>query len=320
MMEVPVGKNHCRFDEEPLEKALKDIIRETAGDENAPMADNDKNPHFCPTFVVATEGQDASGREKLFKSYGFYKDRCPIWQAARATSAAPSYFTPAWVEVPAPGGWYIDGGLKHNNPSEVALAEAKRYWRAVRRVLIVSIGTGVQKSVNFIINPDPPEKLGSKRSSTSMDCQPPPDSKRRRISSLGRISAAVGSLISSVAGGVKAAASRVPFAEDAVQLSRMPGGLDTLKQFAKELVKLSAESEDTSRRMWDLAKSADTNLPFPYYRFNVASGMDDIGLEEWRENIKMGALTRGYLGTPSVAHEIEECAEILLNPSPFESM
>src|SRR5947207_751422 len=149
---VPVGSDHCRFNEEPLVKALKEIIREYSGNENTPMADpnDDQAPDFCPVFVVATEGQDAGGPVKLFRSYGFYKDPCPIWQAARATSAAPSYFPPALVEVPDPGGWYIDGGLRRNNPSEAALNEARKYWKTVRRFCIVSIGTGVQKTVDFI--------------------------------------------------------------------------------------------------------------------------------------------------------------------------
>lgn len=150
-MGISVDENRCRFDEKSLEMALKEIIHKEIGDENAPMAD----PHdqyqekFCPVFVVATEGQDASGPVKLFRSFGFYKDQCPIWQAARATSAAPSYFPPAWVEVPPPGGWYIDGGLKGNNPSELAVAESRRYWNTVKRVFIVSIGTGLQKDSGF---------------------------------------------------------------------------------------------------------------------------------------------------------------------------
>ena len=148
---VPVGSDHCRFNQEPLLKALKDIIQEYTGDSNALIVDpNDQDHAFCPVIVVATEGQDAGGPVKLFRSYGFYKDPCPIWQAARATSAAPSYFPPALVEVLDPGGWYIDGGLRRNNPSEAALNEARKYWKTVRRFCIVSIGTGVQKTVDFI--------------------------------------------------------------------------------------------------------------------------------------------------------------------------
>ena len=83
-MGVPIGKNRCRFDEKPLETALKDIIHKFSGDEHELMADpHDQNPEkSCPVFVVATEGHDASGPPKLFRSYGFDKDQCSIWQAA----------------------------------------------------------------------------------------------------------------------------------------------------------------------------------------------------------------------------------------------
>jgi predicted acylesterase/phospholipase RssA len=316
-MGIPVGQEHCRFNEEELEKALKEVINKFTGDENTPMADpKDKTPECCPVFVIATEGEDASGPVKLFRTYGHYKDQCPIWQAARATSAAPTYFPPAWVKVPAPGGWYIDGGLKRNNPSEVALAEARKYWKTARRFCIVSIGTAVQKTADFIENPLPPEKRGGEKPS-KIDESQRVDSEASTIFSLGRVKEAVGSMFLSLGVSVKSAVSYIPFAHDAVQLSGIPGGIMTLSRFAKELVKLSTESEDTHRKISELANSHDSSLQFPYYRFNVPSGMEEIGLEEWRKITKMGALTRGYLN--SIEKEIERCAENVLNPSPFES-
>src|SRR5213079_2141007 len=92
----------------------------------------------CPVFVVATECQNADGPPKLFRSYGFYRDHVPIWQAARATSAAPTYFKPIFIQKPAPGGWYVDGGLKRNNPSVTALNEAQERWSNIKQFCIVS--------------------------------------------------------------------------------------------------------------------------------------------------------------------------------------
>jgi hypothetical protein len=319
---IPVGSDHCRFNEEPLVKALQEIIRECTGDENMSMADpNDQATDFCPVFVVATEGQDAGGPVKLFRSYGFYKDPCPIWQAARATSAAPSYFSPAWVDVPDPGGWYIDGGLRRNNPSEVALSEARKYWKTVRRFCIVSIGTGIQQTVDFIGDSVP---SGDKDDEDPDGAEDVPISEESTSSTstntLTRFKGAVGSAVSSVLGGVGVVVSNVPLAKKAVHLSKIPGGILTLKRFAQELVKLSTESEETHRKMWDLANNVhDESLRFPYYRFNVTAGMDQIGLEEWKKIPKMGALTRGYLATPSTEANVEECAKNLSNPASIES-
>jgi hypothetical protein len=50
-------------------------------------------------------------------NYWYNANKCEIWQAARCTSADPSFFRTMFVDVPAPGSWYIDGGLCHNNPS-----------------------------------------------------------------------------------------------------------------------------------------------------------------------------------------------------------
>jgi predicted acylesterase/phospholipase RssA len=319
---VPVGSDYCHFSEEPLVKALKDIIREYTGSEDASMADTDQSPNFCPVFVVATEGQDAGGPVKLFRSYGFYKDQCPIWQAARATSAAPSYFRPAWVNVPAPGGWYIDGGLRRNNPSEVALSEARKYWKVVRRFCIVNIGTGKQETVDFIEVSTSSGDMDGEDSDGGEDNVPNlvEATSVTSTSTLTRAKRALGSVFSSVGVNIVSVMSKAPLANSAVKLSRVPGDALTLKRFAQELVKLSTESEDTHRRMWELANNPhDESLQFPYYRFNIPAGMEQIGLEEWKKITKMGALTRGYLATPSVETNVEECAKSPFNPTVIES-
>ena len=64
----------------------------------------------------------------VFRSYsgeGIQPSQCAIWQAARATSAAPSFFKEMYIDNPRPGINYVDGGLGHNNPAEVALEEAE---------------------------------------------------------------------------------------------------------------------------------------------------------------------------------------------------
>ena len=65
----------------------------------------------------------------------------PMWQVARATSAAPTYFPPELIEK-NPHAWaFIDGGTFANNPGMCAWAEATRCAPG-RDVFLVSLGTG----------------------------------------------------------------------------------------------------------------------------------------------------------------------------------
>lgn len=65
--------------------------------------------------------------------------------AARATSAAPTYFEPALispVEEPEKKICLIDGGVFSNNPSMNAYIEARKIFPRARKFMIVSLGTG----------------------------------------------------------------------------------------------------------------------------------------------------------------------------------
>ncbi|MEQ8156882.1 MAG: patatin-like phospholipase family protein [Clostridiaceae bacterium] len=60
---------------------------------------------------------------------------------ARATSAAPTYFEPAEIQV-GKGHAFIDGGVYANNPAMCAYAEAKTMFPNETDFLVVSLGTG----------------------------------------------------------------------------------------------------------------------------------------------------------------------------------
>jgi len=67
----------------------------------------------------------------------------PMWEVARATSAAPTYFEPHLLRGKRPGERYalVDGGVFANNPGMCAWADAKRRF-GNRPVVVVSLGTG----------------------------------------------------------------------------------------------------------------------------------------------------------------------------------
>lgn len=70
-----------------------------------------------------------------------------LWEAARATSAAPTYFPPFVREWAGRRCRFVDGGVWANNPAGVALAESVPLTAARglsgQSVVMVSIGTGV---------------------------------------------------------------------------------------------------------------------------------------------------------------------------------
>jgi predicted acylesterase/phospholipase RssA len=77
----------------------------------------------------------------LFRTYESHEmhSNCKIWEAARATSAAPTFFKRIEIGRNQP---FIDGGLGCNNPSQVVLDEAKAIFGARQIGCLVSIGTG----------------------------------------------------------------------------------------------------------------------------------------------------------------------------------
>jgi hypothetical protein len=213
---IPDGDNQCRFDSNILERAIKRIINSQLKDEGALMKNTAADQ--CPTFVVATPALNADGPPKLFRSYrciGNNADTCAIWEAGRATTADPTFFKPAFIAKPLPGQNFVDGGLAHNNPSELALQEVERIWPNVRRVCLVSIGTGRQKAIRVI-------------ETSSVPTEERPAGLFSRVWNV------------------------IPGATTA---SRIPLGLNTLKAIADACVKLATSSEGVHQRVYKRAKS-----------------------------------------------------------------
>ncbi|KAH6880135.1 acyl transferase/acyl hydrolase/lysophospholipase [Thelonectria olida] len=68
------------------------------------------------------------------------EDDFKVWEAARATSAAPVYFEPFTHKQAS----YIDGGVARNNPAQLAFDEYQKIWPdSPQPDVLVSLGTGV---------------------------------------------------------------------------------------------------------------------------------------------------------------------------------
>jgi uncharacterized protein len=101
------------------------------------------------TSVLVTSYDTAAAKPYFFKSYrqgAQVPDDYFMWQAARATSAAPTYFPPFLLKPKEPSAAdksLLDGGVFANNPAMCGLADAyKMYGEHELQYLVVSIGTG----------------------------------------------------------------------------------------------------------------------------------------------------------------------------------
>ena len=131
----PAGLFDERYDAGPLEKALKARLGNL-------MVSN------ALTTVVMT-AYDITLRAAVFITNGVNKDKKPsddflFWEAARATSAAPTYFEPALITnfTQKRSDALIDGGVFANDPALAAVVEAKKQGWAEDDLVIVSLGTG----------------------------------------------------------------------------------------------------------------------------------------------------------------------------------
>jgi hypothetical protein len=93
-----------------------------------------------------------AGIPVLFRTYPAPKNEtfdCTIWEAARATTAAPTFFKQMVIHEPGSRQPYVDGGLGCNNPTAQVLEEAELIFPARRVACIISIGTGQAKAISI---------------------------------------------------------------------------------------------------------------------------------------------------------------------------
>lgn len=98
------------------------------------------------SFVCAVPAHNVKSVHHL-RSYDIRENAlpdCRIWEAARATTAAPTFFKSMEIDNNGIKTPYYDGGLGHNNPTRRVVTEARAAFREPQRDIacIVSIGTG----------------------------------------------------------------------------------------------------------------------------------------------------------------------------------
>lgn len=137
-----------------------------------------RTAHLSYTTQVAVTATSGTGETGLVlanysrhgESEPSYKFEFPhnlrIWEAANATSAAPTFFKP-FFQRRYPYKVYLDGAIYHNNPASVANNERKFLWPDVAESppdILLSLGTG---------------KYGRQLEEQIAELEPPPVTQQR---------------------------------------------------------------------------------------------------------------------------------------------
>ena len=125
-----------RFKPAPLELAIKSLVSDnlrigSADGENTAMRFESLPAQSCKVYgefiitltwswynssfvCITSEKLGKHFRDRSYESSWDAMDDCSIWEACRATSAAPTFFPP--ISIGDPPDAYVDGGLGYNNP------------------------------------------------------------------------------------------------------------------------------------------------------------------------------------------------------------
>lgn len=136
--------SHAYYDTAKFEK----ILKKDGGD--AKMIDSAKDTSIPKVAAVSTLVNHSLLIPFVFSNYtrplgsvSQFPQSCKyrIWEALRASTAAPGFFE----EFKLGKNIHQDGGLLTNNPSSIAIHEARRLWPDEPFQCIVSVGTGKYK-------------------------------------------------------------------------------------------------------------------------------------------------------------------------------
>jgi hypothetical protein len=149
-----------------LEKAIKGVVERKLGSAEEKMFETegcktyDLSTFFkviqltgAVRFVCAVPARHITKEPRLLRTWSADKNpgyNCTIWEAGRATSAAPRFFKRIRIGDPGLQEEFIDAGMGCNNPVRYLIKEAQREFGPMREVsCIVSIGTGMPKVAGF---------------------------------------------------------------------------------------------------------------------------------------------------------------------------
>ncbi|KAK6860680.1 hypothetical protein PG995_004316 [Apiospora arundinis] len=145
--------HHSKYQTTTLENAMQTAFSEDLllfGGSAPLVAVTATNLAGNKTYVLANYNQPRGAQKS--SHYHFQRPEVnytelKIWEAARATTAAPRYFKSFHHDLSHKT--YIDGAVLHNNPIRIADSERKLLWPEVQLPdMILSLGTGGSASLS----------------------------------------------------------------------------------------------------------------------------------------------------------------------------
>ncbi|KAH9207553.1 acyl transferase/acyl hydrolase/lysophospholipase, partial [Leptodontidium sp. 2 PMI_412] len=136
------------FEAGRLEEAIRDVLTTRGFGEDDMLCEAENSnckANIESSFVSTTRA--GTVQAVLLRSYIISKTseenyKCTIWEAARATSAAPLFFAPTQLSSDVSQARFVDGTLHRNSPIRKVINEAEHIWPTAAFKSIVSIGTG----------------------------------------------------------------------------------------------------------------------------------------------------------------------------------
>ncbi|KAG8787545.1 hypothetical protein FRC12_015468 [Ceratobasidium sp. 428] len=139
---VKVASGYYMYNAEELRKAIQGVVKDH--DNQGPDAKMLDASDGCKVAVFACNANNVNNSPvKHFRTYWVRDDtssNTKIWEAARATTAAPAYFDSIQIGEEE----FVDGGLQVNNPVLTAVPEALIAFDKARTIgCLLSVGTGL---------------------------------------------------------------------------------------------------------------------------------------------------------------------------------
>lgn len=156
-IQIVLGVN--RYDYAKLETVIKDIVKTQAKPLVPENVSDDRREILPMDFRTSPDGTEPKCKVMLcataerlaavtiFRSYHLQgaaeagNIQCCIWEACRATSAAPFFLAPIRIGLSR----YVDGALSCNNPAAKLLEEARTISGDREVGSLLSLGTGIRQ-------------------------------------------------------------------------------------------------------------------------------------------------------------------------------